>query len=105
MLPGRGPSGPEPRTVRRDAGKTPLLRPGRGPSGPVPRTVRPCAADRPRLTREHRRRFLLSDWRPKKVPTYFLATPLGTKLQIYKIRLTWPILKISTVLLQTATKG
>jgi hypothetical protein len=36
------------------------------------------AADRPPLLREHRRWFVLSDWRPKKAPTYFLATPLGT---------------------------
>ena len=42
------------------------------------RTVRPQAADRPRLTREHRRRFFLSIWRSKKASTYFLATPLGT---------------------------
>jgi phage I-like protein len=35
------------------------------------------AADRPPLRREHRRWFVLSDWRPKKMSTYFLATPLG----------------------------
>jgi hypothetical protein len=43
MSPGRGPSGPKLRTVRCDAGKTPLLRPGRGPSGPKPRTVHAAA--------------------------------------------------------------
>jgi hypothetical protein len=52
--------------------------PGRGPSGrqagkPSPcarsRTVRPQAADRPRLTREHRRLFFLSIWRSEKAST------------------------------------
>ena len=61
--------------------------PGRGPSSRQAgnlspcarsRTVRPQAADRPRLTREHRRRFFLSIWRSQKASTYFLATPLGT---------------------------
>jgi hypothetical protein len=32
-------------------------------------TVWPLTADRPRLCREHRRRFSRSDWRPKKAPT------------------------------------
>jgi hypothetical protein len=42
-------------------------------------TLASCqAADRPPLCREHRRWFVLSDWHPKKVSIYFLATPLGT---------------------------
>jgi hypothetical protein len=57
--------------------------PGRGPSGrqagkPSPcarsRTVRPQAADRPRLTREHRRRFFLSIWRSEKASTNTLRS-------------------------------
>jgi hypothetical protein len=43
LSPGRGPSGPEMRTVLCDARKTPLLRPGRGPSDLRPRTVRAAA--------------------------------------------------------------
>jgi hypothetical protein len=35
------------------------------------------AADRLPLYREHRRWFVLSNWCPKKVSTYFLVTPLG----------------------------
>jgi hypothetical protein len=41
----------------------------------------------------------------QKGTNILLATPLGKRLQVYKIRLTWPILKISTLLLQTATQG
>ena len=41
----------------------------------------------------------------QKGTNILLATPLGKKLQIYKIRLIWPILKISKVLLQTVTQG
>jgi hypothetical protein len=81
----RGPSGPRARTVRPSGREPELLHqvadrpaPCRGPSAldqraPPPharsRTVRPCAADRPRLTREHRRRFFLSIWRFEKAST------------------------------------
>ena len=73
--PRRGPS------RERDPGAAGDLPPPlrtRGPSGrqagnPSPcarsRTVRPQAADRPRLTREHRCWFFLSIWRSKKAST------------------------------------
>jgi hypothetical protein len=60
----------------------------RGPSGRQAGTLASCqAADRPPLRREHRRWFVLSNWRPKKVPTYFLATPLGRTYLDSSIRL------------------
>jgi hypothetical protein len=42
--------------------------------------------DRPRLTREHHRWFLLSDWRSKKVPTPLLKNKEGVS---YKIIFLW----------------
>jgi hypothetical protein len=67
-----------PAIFRRPCTRADCPAPGRGPSGrqagkPSPcarsRTVRPQVADRPRLTREHRRRFFLSIWRSEKAST------------------------------------
>jgi hypothetical protein len=80
---------------------------GRGPSGRQAgnpslcfrsRTVRPLAADRPCLCRGHRRRFVLSDWRPPKGTNILLATPLGKVFRSTKNQaLKWPVLKITPI--------
>jgi hypothetical protein len=89
LLPDGVPPGSEiqapPATFAAPCARADRPAPGRGPSGcqagnlcpcTRSRTVRPLAADRPRLTREHRRRFLLSDWRSEKASTTGLACSL-----------------------------
>jgi hypothetical protein len=60
------------RTVRPQGADRPAVRQEPYPRARL-RTVWSLATDRPPLCREHRRWFVLSDWRPKKVSTVGMA--------------------------------